>query len=122
MKGINLGIISFSSKKKINGFINDHLPKKDYFPEDNILTGSEFGKNKETGIVAFLEKFNITKNPHLCAIVGDLGGDIIAGNNMNLFTIGITTGYAGEETLREASPSLVVSSLSEIANQVEKMN
>lgn len=122
LKGINLGIISFSSKKKINGFINDHLPKKDYFPEDNILTGSEFGKNKETGIVAFLEKFNITKNPHLCAIVGDLGGDIIAGNNMNLFTIGITTGYAGEETLREASPSLVVSSLSEIANQVEKMN
>ncbi len=122
LKGINLGIISFSSRKKINGFINNHLPKRDYFPEDNIFTGSEFGKNKEKGISTFLEKFNLTKKPHLCAIVGDLGGDIIAGNNMNLFPIGITTGYASKETLTKASPSLIVTSISEIADQVEKLS
>ncbi|MHA1206718.1 MAG: HAD family hydrolase [Candidatus Hodarchaeales archaeon] len=98
LKGISLGIISFSSKKKINEFINNYLPRKEYFPEDNILAAGEFGKT----------------------IVGDLGGDIIAGNNVKLFTIGITTGYASEETLRKASPSLITSSLSEIADRVEK--
>ncbi|MHA1236247.1 MAG: HAD family hydrolase, partial [Candidatus Hodarchaeales archaeon] len=120
LKGISLGIISFSSKKKINEFINNYLPRKDYFPEDNILAAGEFGKTKEAGMITFLEKFNLTEKPQLCAIVGDLGGDIIAGNNVKLFTIGITTGYASEETLRKASPSLITSSLSEIADRVEK--
>ena len=120
VKGISLGIISFSSKKKINEFINNYLPRKEYFPEDNILAAGEFGKTKESGMITFLEKFNLTEKPQLCAIVGDLGGDIIAGNNVKLFTIGITTGYASEETLRKASPSLITSSLSDIADRVEK--
>ncbi|MHA1513295.1 MAG: HAD family hydrolase [Candidatus Hodarchaeales archaeon] len=120
LKGISLGIISFSSKKKINEFINNYLPRKEYFPEDNILAAGEFGKKKEAGMITFLEKFNLKEKPQLCAIVGDLGGDIIAGNNVKLFTIGITTGYASEETLRKASPSLITSSLSEIADRVEK--
>ena len=120
LTGISLGIISFSSKKKIDGFINNYLPRKKYFPEDNILAEGEFGKTKEAGIITFLEKFNLTEKPQLCAIVGDLGGDIIAGNNVKVFTIGITTGYASEETLRKASPSLITCSLSEIADRVEK--
>ena len=120
LKGINMGIISFSSKKKITKFIDKFLPTKGYFPADNILAKGGFGKTKEAGIFTFLESIDLTKKPHLCAIVGDLGGDIIAGNNMNLFTIGITTGYASEETLRKASPSLITSSISEIAEKVEK--
>ena len=119
LKGIHLGIISFSSRKKIEQFIENYLPNSEYFREDNILTGKDFGKTKEKGIGTFLEKFNLTKSPHLCAIVGDLGGDIIAGDNMKLTTIGITAGYASREILEKASPSIVVSSVSEIADIVE---
>ncbi|MCK4848094.1 MAG: HAD family hydrolase [Candidatus Heimdallarchaeota archaeon] len=120
LKGIKMGIISFSSREKIERFIDNYLPKRVYFPDDSILAAGEFGKTKEAGIITFLENLNLTEKPYLCAIVGDLGGDIIAGNNVKLFTIGITTGYASEETLRKASPSLIAYSLSDIAHRVEK--
>ncbi len=88
------------------------------FEESNILVKDDFGKTKEEAILKFLQKYKIGKNKNLCAIVGDLGGDIIAGKNMGITSIAMTTGYATKKLLLEAKPDGIFDSVQEFAQNV----
>lgn len=117
-KGITLGIISFSSKHKILSFMENYLKNSSLIDPSNILVKQDFGKTKEEAILKFLRKFELNEAKNLCAIVGDLGGDIIAGKNVGITSIGITTGYASRKLLLEAKPDRIFDSIEEIANHI----
>ena len=118
-QGIKMGIISFSSRHKILEFISTHLQDQDFFPQENILTKDNLGKIKEEAILKFLHQFNLVEDRQSCAYVGDLGGDIIAGNNLGIVSIGLTTGYATRKTLESASPTRVFNTVLELAEFVD---
>ncbi len=117
--GVHLGIISYTSRRKIEYFLSKYIENKFMFSEECILAKGDFGNLKEKGIEKFLELFNLTKEKHLCAIVGDLGGDIISGNNLGITTIGLTTGYATSDILSKAGPSRIFDTVIELAKNVE---
>ena len=118
-KGIKMGIISFSSRNKILEFLSTHLHNHDFFPNENILTKEDLGKIKEEAILKFIRQFNLTEDKQSCAYVGDLGGDIIAGNNLGIVSIGLTTGYATRKTLESASPTRVFNTVLELAEFID---
>ena len=118
-KDIRMGIISFSSRNKVLEFLNVHLSEDDILPRENIITKEALGKTKEEAILFFLEQFNLTDEADSCAYIGDLGGDIIAGNNLGTISIGLTTGYAPRKILEAASPTQVFDSVLEFAESVD---
>ncbi|MHA2225916.1 MAG: HAD family hydrolase [Candidatus Hodarchaeales archaeon] len=115
--GIKLAIISLSSRKKIQIFLKTHLKGLNYFTPDCILSAGEF-ENKELAIVHFLRKFKLTSAPRSCAIIGDLGGDIISGKTTGITTFGITTGYSSREILEHNSPDAIYDTLLEMEKSV----
>ena len=118
-KEIRMGIISFSSRKKVLEFLNEHLSENNILPRKNIITKEALGKTKEEAILFFLQHFELTDETDSCAYIGDLGGDIIAGNNMGTISIGLTTGYAPRKILEAASPTQVFDSVLEFAESVD---
>jgi phosphoglycolate phosphatase-like HAD superfamily hydrolase len=118
-KEIQMGIISFSSRKKVLEFLNEHLSMDDILPRQNIITKESLGKTKEEAILFFLQQFGLTDEADSCAYIGDLGGDIIAGNNLGTISIGLTTGYAQRETLEAASPTQIFDSVLEFAEYID---
>jgi HAD superfamily hydrolase (TIGR01549 family) len=53
-------------------------------------------------------------------MIGDMPSDIIAGSDAGVWTIAITTGVSSKAILTEQNPSLVIESLSELINIIEK--
>ena len=53
-------------------------------------------------------------------MIGDMPSDIIAGNEAGVWTIGVTTGVSKKEILTEAQPTLLLESLDELLNIIEK--
>lgn len=115
---IKLAIISFTSRKKISMFLDTHLKGTKYISEDNILAAGEFEKHKEAGIVYFMRKFNLAQTPQSCAIIGDLGGDTIAGQNVGITTFGLTTGFSTRKILRKNNPDAIYDTLLEMEKSV----
>jgi phosphoglycolate phosphatase len=115
---IKLGIVSHSSRKKVLQFLNKYFDGDKYFSSDSILASGEFGKSKENGLIHFLRKFKLTDTPRSCAIVGDLGGDIIAGKTVGMTTFGITTGYSTLQILRKCSPDAIYGTLLEMEKSI----
>ncbi|MHA1214810.1 MAG: HAD family hydrolase [Candidatus Hodarchaeales archaeon] len=116
---IKLAILSHSSRVKVMRFLNQYFPNNNYFDPGFILTSGEFGKHKETGIRKILSLFNSENEPNRCAIVGDLGGDIYAGKNTGLTTIGLTTGYSSHSILKLANPDAIFQNTLEMANSIQ---
>lgn len=116
--GIKLAIVSDSPRKKIATFLGKHLKGTNYFPEDRILASGEFGKHKEEGFVHFLRKFNLTNTPRNCAMIGDLGGDIIAGKTVGITTFAFAAGYSAPDILLENKPDAIYETLLEMERSV----
>ena len=116
--GIKLAIVSDSPRKKIESFLTSYFKDTDYFPKDRILASGEFGKHKEEGFIHFLRKFQLTNTPRSCAMIGDLGGDIIAGKTVGLTTFAFTTGYSTPETLLVIKPDANYETLLEMEGAV----
>lgn len=115
---IKLAIVSHTSRAKIMTFLDTHLKRTPYFPSDHILAAGEFGKHKEDGIVHFLRKWRMTDTPKEMAIVGDLGGDTIAGRNIGITTIALTTGFGLRPILEQNNPDATYSSLLELEKHI----
>ncbi len=115
---MRVAILSDSPRKKIEVFLEKHLQGSKFFTAENILAKGEFGKHKESGIVHFLRKFNLTDTPRSCVIIGDLGGDILAGKTIGITTFALTTGYSTHETLLETKPDAIYESLLEMEKSV----
>ena len=115
---MRVAILSDSPRKKIDTFLKTHLEGSKFFTPENILAKGEFGKTKELGIVHFLRQFNLTNNPRSCVIIGDLGGDILAGKTIGITTFGITTGFSTHETLLETRPDAIYESILEMEKSV----
>lgn len=116
--GIKLAIVSDSPRKKIDIFLAKYLKGTNYFPTDRILASGEFGKHKEEGFVYFLRKFNMTSTPRSCAMIGDLGGDIIAGKTIGITTFAFAAGYSTPETLLKTEPDAIYETLLEMEGSV----
>ncbi|NHJ01083.1 MAG: HAD family phosphatase [Candidatus Heimdallarchaeota archaeon] len=116
--GIKIAIVSMSSRKKIDIFLNNHLKGDKYFKNDMIIGLGEFTKHKEEGFIHFLRKFDLTDDPRSCAIIGDLGGDIIAGKTIGMTTFGITTGYSSRTTLEKCRPDAIYDSILEMEKSI----
>ncbi|MFX0205649.1 MAG: HAD family hydrolase [Candidatus Hodarchaeota archaeon] len=116
--GIKLAIVSDSPRKKIRIFITTHLKNTSYFPSDRILAAGEFGKHKEEGFIHFLRKFQLTDTPRSCAMIGDLGGDIIAGKTVGITTFGFAAGYSTPDTLLVNKPDAIYETLLEMEGSV----
>jgi phosphoglycolate phosphatase-like HAD superfamily hydrolase len=116
--GIKLAIVSDTSRKKIDTFLANHFKGTDYFSEDRILASGEFGKHKEDGFIHFLRKFQLTNTPRSCAMIGDLGGDIIAGKTVGITTFGFAAGYSTSETLLVNKPDAIYETLLEMEGAV----
>ncbi|MHA1973350.1 MAG: HAD family hydrolase [Candidatus Hodarchaeales archaeon] len=115
---IPLAILSHSSRRKVIGFLDQYFPDGDYFRHDLILTAGEFGKHKESGIKKILSLLNLEDVPSECCILGDLGGDVIAGKNSGLTTFGLTTGYSTYDTLAKAEPNAIFNNVLEMAKYI----
>lgn len=115
---MRVAIVSDSPRKKIEIFLEKHLLGTKFFSAENILAKGEYEKHKESGIVHFLRKFNLTDTPRSCAIIGDLGGDILSGKTIGITTFAITTGYSTHETLLETKPDAIYESLLEMEKSV----
>ena len=116
--GIKLAIVSDSPRKKINIFLSNHFKSTDYFPKDRILASGEYGKHKEEGFIHFLRKFQLTNTPRSCVMIGDLGGDIIAGKTVGITTFAFTAGYSTLETLLVNKPDASYETLLEMEGAV----
>lgn len=116
--GIKLAIVSDSPRKKIQQFLTRHLKDTNYFLDENILAAGEFGKHKEEGFIYFLRKFNLTNTPQSCAMIGDLGGDILAGKTIGITTFGFAAGYSNPETLLQNKPDAIYESLLEMERSI----
>jgi phosphoglycolate phosphatase-like HAD superfamily hydrolase len=116
--GIKLAIVSDSPRKKIEIFIATYLKNTSYFPSGRILAAGEFGKHKEEGFIHFLRKFQLTDTPRSCAMIGDLGGDIIAGKTVGITTFGFAAGYSTPDTLLENKPDAIYETLLEMEGSV----
>lgn len=116
--GIKLAIVSDSPRKKIKIFIDTYLKNTSYFPSDAILAAGEFGKHKEEGFIHFLRKFQLTDTPRSCAMIGDLGGDIIAGKTVGITTFGFAAGYSTPDTLLVNKPDAIYETLLEMEGSV----
>ncbi|MHA2246569.1 MAG: HAD family hydrolase [Candidatus Hodarchaeales archaeon] len=116
--GIKLAIVSDSPRKKIDQFLTKHLKGTNYFLTDRILAKGEFGKHKEEGFVHFIRKFNLTNTSQSCAMIGDLGGDIIAGKTVGITTFAFAAGYSNPETLLENKPDAIYETLLEMERSV----
>ncbi len=112
--GIKLAILSYSSRKKIDLFLQKYLEGNRFFESEDILTSGEFGKHKKDGIDYFIKKFGFEAS--MCGIVGDLGGDILTGKSVGLKTFGVTTGYTNQKILDIASPDNIFENLLDLAN------
>ncbi|MFW9854145.1 MAG: HAD family hydrolase [Candidatus Thorarchaeota archaeon] len=115
---VKLAIVSHTSRRKIQIFLETHLKRTPYFASGHILAAEDLGKNKEDGIVHFLRKWEMTDTPREMAIVGDLGGDIIAGKNVGITTIGLTTGFGLRPILEQTNPDAIYSSLLELEKHI----
>ena len=115
---MKLAIISYTSRKKIKIFLDTYLKGTKYFSEDNILAAGEYDKHKEAGIIHFMRKFNLTQTPRSCAIVGDLGGDTIAGKNIGITTFALTTGFSTYDILEKNKPDAIYDTLLEMEKSV----
>ncbi len=116
--GIKLAIVSDSPRKKIDIFLAKHLKDTNYFSTDRILASGEFEKHKEEGFLHFLRKFQLTNTPRSCAMIGDLGGDIIAGKTVGITTFALTTGYCTPDTLLKTEPDAIYETLLEMEGAV----
>ena len=116
--GIKLAIVSDSPRKKIELFLSNHLKDTDYFPANRILSSGEFGKHKEEGFIHFMREFQLTNTPRSCAIIGDLGGDIIAGKTVGVTTFGFAAGYSTPDTLMKTEPDAIYETLLEMEGAV----
>ncbi len=115
--GIKLAIVSDSPRKKIATFLDKHLKGTNFFPEDRILASGEF-THKEEGFIHFLRKFNLTNTPRSCAMIGDLGGDIIAGKTVGITTFAFAAGYSASDILLANKPDAIYETLLEMERSV----
>ncbi|MFW9903822.1 MAG: HAD family hydrolase [Candidatus Thorarchaeota archaeon] len=116
--GIKLAIVSDSPRKKIEIFISTYLKNTRYFPPDRILASGDFGKHKEEGFIRFLRKFQLADTPRSCAMIGDLGGDIIAGKTVGITTFAFAAGYSTPDILLVNKPDAIYETLLEMEGSV----
>ena len=118
-------------KKKFDLYIVSHNQTKnivEHLERENILKlfKGVYGADELTALKpdpgALVPVFDSSKSTKLreFIMVGDMPSDIIAGNEAGVWTIGVTTGVSKKEILNEAHPTLLLESLDELLNIIEK--
>lgn len=113
-----IAIISLSNKRKITDFNKKHA-LDEYFKDSMIIGKEDVEKTKESAIMATLSKVETEIEKENCVIIGDLGGDIIAGKNVGIKTIGITTGFMSKNKLEKSEPDDIVQDLGELTDIIQ---
>lgn len=81
-----------------------------------VVTADDVQKPKPNpqGIQIILDKLNIPKEDTV--MIGDTDGDILAGKNAKVKTIGVTFGYGSEQSILNSHPDVVVSDLGQLVD------
>ncbi|MHA1169531.1 MAG: HAD family hydrolase [Candidatus Hodarchaeales archaeon] len=113
-RGIRLAILSMSSRKKVEGFLENNS-LKDLF--DIVITKEEFSGSKTRMIKQICKQFRV--DPKGCLMVGDLPGDITSAIGAGIRGVGVLTGAASEKILNEAGASIILPSIAELNKIVQ---
>ncbi len=106
-KQIKLGLLTTTPSKPL-GAVVSKFSLKDYF---DIMLAKEDVKNKPNpeGLNKIIAEFRIKKDE--CLYVGDSPIDILTGKAAGIKTIGVTTGVATIQQLKEAKPDGIIPDL-----------
>lgn len=110
-KGFRLGVVT----SKRPDIARQGLRAFDLEPFFECLVGSTdclIHKPEPDPVLVGCQRLGL--EPAACAYVGDAPYDILAGNAAGCLTVAVTWGVHGEETLRTAEPTYVVSAPSEL--------
>ncbi len=109
-KQIKLGLLTTTPSKPL-GVVASKFSLKDYF---DIMLAKEDVKNKPNpeGLNKIIAEFKIKKDE--CLYVGDSPIDILTGKAAGIKTIGVTTGVATIQQLKEAKPDCIIPDLEKL--------
>jgi len=118
-RGISLGIVSNTSKKRLNYFI-EKLNLDRFFSVFISRDDTPFRKPNPYPIIKALMKFkknlNYSINKDKVYYIGDLPADIICAKNAEINSIAILSGHGTRESLEKSDPTFL---LLDIKNIIE---
>ncbi len=71
-------------------------------------------KPDPTGLLVCAKEMGLT--PDECVYFGDSHGDMLAGNNAGMYTVGVTWGYQPVEKIKQGNPAELIDSPKDILN------
>jgi phosphoglycolate phosphatase len=111
--GYKLGIISRTSKSVVEDAVKRHN-----LGVDIIIAREDTNKTKPYPDPVNVALKKLKTSPKECIIVGDHPYDIISGKRAGVTTIGILTGVASEEDLKQAGADYIVRDLRELTELI----
>lgn len=122
--GYKIGLNTTSSKNELlqrfEGRL-DFLNRFGGFEHGDIITRSDIKRLKPSpeGILIQSQKWNI--KPSNLIMIGDMPGDIEAGQNAGTVTIGVLTGFADRKMFEKIGTDFIVNNLKEILDLIDKI-
>lgn len=114
---VPLGIISNTSKKRLNYFI-DKLKLEEYFSVFISRDDTPFRKPDPYPIYLALnlikKKFNLSIDKTKVYLIGDLPSDILSANNAKIKSIALISGHGEKNSLEYAKPTYVLEDISNL--------
>ena len=109
-QGIKLGIMS----NKFEAGVRE--VEQRYFPGLFDVSHGEAAdiprKPDPTGLLVCAKEMGLT--PDECVYFGDSHGDMLAGNNAGMYTVGVTWGYQPVEKIKQGNPAELIDSPKDI--------
>ena len=109
-QGIKLGIMS----NKFEAGVRE--VEQRYFPSLFDVSHGEAAniprKPDPTGLLVCAKEMGLT--PDECVYFGDSHGDMLAGNNAGMYTVGVTWGYQPVEKIKQGNPAELIDSPKDI--------
>ena len=119
------GIINFLHNSGWKIFILSSDPISKLIPETKKSGLSQFFQKvvgnvheKDEIITSIIDEFDLNRN--LTYYVGDTSGDVEAGKNANVNTIGISWGFQDKSVLSKSNPDFLIDNIIEIKNIIKK--
>lgn len=109
-KGIKLGIMSNKFEHAVRKLAEQYFPG--IFDAAHGECDTVPRKPNPKGLLMCAEEMEL--KPEECVYFGDSHGDMLAGNNAGMYTVGVTWGYQSIEKLKSGNPNALIDSVPQI--------